>query len=453
MFICPNCSSETERSTCPMCGADIAGFLDESVCDITLTGFIDDSARQRVVEYLLSLSRSKNLEKIQRSIEKLPVKIYREIPQYKADEIIRRFEGMGAQIESNTRTRKVKVDEFFQEEFEEQQATDESTPPTVLASSRSRSWLMVALVVLAVAAAGLAYFVFLAPGGDRRDAPTRAEEKAGTVSPKKKVAQAGKPAPSRTSRLNQKRLIQNQKETRDGRNKMRKKSDRAGAKDLSRRTPLSRSRKAGSDKDALEETPKVGETGKTAPDIDWTPLLIKKPADLSLQTIEADETREEDAAFGHNQKGIELFGEQKYTEALEEFEAASSESPDREELVINVLNTLLTMGYDALSDKNYSEAKDVFDKALDYDPNDPFAHKALGIASLLDESYEEAAPHLEAALDASDEEADREVLLALGRVYALTNQSGRAIKYFEEYLKLNPGDTQVREYLEAIREG
>ena len=169
MYICPNCSYETDRSSCPKCGAEIGRFLEESVCDITLTGFSDDVSRQKVIEYLLSLSRSKNIERIKRSIEKLPVKIYREIPQYKAEGIVKRFEDMGAQIEAQTKTRKVKVDEFFQHEFEERSSGEpvQTQPPPPVRPSRKKPRIIGAAAVLIVALAVLIYFLFLSPAPDR----------------------------------------------------------------------------------------------------------------------------------------------------------------------------------------------------------------------------------------------------------------------------------------------
>ena len=449
MYICPNCSYETDQSSCPKCGAEIGRFLDESVCDITLTGFRDDTSRQKVVEYLLSLSRSKNIERIKRSIEKLPVKIYREIPQYKAEGIVKRFEDMGAQIEAQTKTRKVKVDEFFQHEFEERSSGEptQAQPPPPARPLRRKPRIIGAAAVLTVALAALIYFIFLSPAPDRGKEQVR-DTKQQTLARNKNKQKV------RTDLANRKKKPHPRSQT---------KKDTKGSFSMLQKPP-SRSRtegRTGADerfdvggrtRDAQKEAGRESRKESGA-EIKWGTLLNKRPADLNTHPIEMDGTVEEDLAYTHNQKGVELFGEQKYGQALEEFEAASGESPDREEIVFNVLNTLLTMGYDALSQNNYDEARDVFGRALDYDPNDPFAQKALGITSLLQESYEDATHHLELAFEASEDEADREVLLALGRAYALTNQSGKAIKYLEEYLKLNPSDSQVRGYLNEIKGG
>lgn len=448
MYICPNCSYETDQSSCPKCGAEIGRFLDESVCDITLTGFRDDTSRQKVVEYLLSLSRSKNIERIKRSIEKLPVKIYREIPQYKAEGIVKRFEDMGAQIEARTKTRKVKVDEFFQHEFEESSSGEPTEIPPPVQPSRRKPRIIGAAAVLAVALAAVLYFLFLSPADDQVKEPAR-DTKQQTLAKNKNKQKI------RTDLSNRKKMPHPRSQT---------KKDTKGSFSMLQKPP-SRSRQeggtgggerfdaGGKTRDAKKESGRGSRSQESGAEIKWGALLNKRPADLNTHPIEMDGTVEEDLAYSHNQRGVELFGEQKYGEALEEFEAASGESPDREEIVFNVLNTLLTMGYDALSQNNYDEARDVFGRALDYDPNDPFAQKALGITSLLQESYEDATHHLELAFEASEDEADREVLLALGRAYALTNQSGKAIKYLEEYLKLNPSDSQVRGYLNEIKGG
>jgi len=349
-------------------------------------------------------------------------------------------------IEAQTRTRKVKVDEFFQQEFEERSSGEPPQPP--VRPPNKRSWMIGAATAFAFSAAVLIYFFFLSPAGERGKEQARDIKK--QIEAEQKNRQNVKADPTdRKRRQHPRRQVWRDKKA--PADKRQKTSSRSSTKGNTR--PAERTDVSGRAKEVKKESRSEGRVKDNKAEINWAPLLNKRPADLSPHQIEADETHEEDLAFTHNQRAIELFGEQKYAEALEEFEAASSESPDREEIVINVLNTLLTMGYDALSEKNYNEARDAFGKALDYDPNDPFAQKALGITSLLLESYEDASHHLELALEVSEDEVDKEILLGLGRAYAITNQSNKAIKYFEEYLKLVPSDSQIRRYLDEIKGG
>lgn len=415
MYICPECSTETTASPCPNCGAEISGVLDEVVYDITLTGFEDENGRDKVVEYLLSLSKSQDVGKIKKSIERLPVIIYRNIPQYKAESIIRRFKNLGAHIEYETRSRTIKVDKFFDEEFKEQ---SEAKPPA------GRRGIFAAAAIIALLLIGfVVYLVY----------PRPVEE----------VVQAPKPAPSKSSILQRAPKSSKSITTRTNREKA---SRRKPAK-VPASTPSTSERTKAAQRNSEEEADE-----KVLVEINWNEMVSAAQApSVNVSPIEPNEELEEDPAYDHVQRGTALFNEKKFDEALDAFEAALGTDPEREEIIENAINTAIAWGWQTIADEDYGQAIEAFGIAMDYDDKDPLLYKGAGIANFLSGHYDDALHDLLFAIEEHPD--DKHALLAIARIYNIKGANDQSTKYFEDYLRQVPKDEEVRRYMGQLREG
>jgi hypothetical protein len=107
---------------------------------------------------------------------------------------------------------------------------------------------------------------------------------------------------------------------------------------------------------------------------------------------------------------------------------------------------LVTQGFSALSAQNYTQALDLFDRALQMDATSARAQLGLGEAYYFLANYREAIPPLRLALQLN---ADlNEAHAYLGFAYEDSQDTVRARAEYEEYLRVAPADSPLRSQVE-----
>ncbi len=96
-MICAGCGKTVDESgtVCPHCGASGGGLHQ---WDIVVTGFADDAAKVRTAEFLLSISKDKDMEEISRIISALPQPLFRNLHEKKAMMLTSRLKDLGARV-------------------------------------------------------------------------------------------------------------------------------------------------------------------------------------------------------------------------------------------------------------------------------------------------------------------------------------------------------------------
>ncbi len=134
------------------------------------------------------------------------------------------------------------------------------------------------------------------------------------------------------------------------------------------------------------------------------------------------------------QKGLELFRQERYTEALAEFEAAARAHPSNA-AIENVLGITETkLGHIELANRHYQ-------KAIRLDPKSAAAHKNLGFNYLGTKQYAEAETHLKTAV--ALDRADAFPHLYLAMLYLATARDKEAVEQLEPARPLLANDPAV----------
>jgi tetratricopeptide (TPR) repeat protein len=141
----------------------------------------------------------------------------------------------------------------------------------------------------------------------------------------------------------------------------------------------------------------------------------------------------------HQRYGIYLVARGRFEEAIEELRCAQELDP-----LSLIINTIA--GYPFYYSRRYDEAIEQYRKTLEMDPNFSMAHFRLGLAYEQKGMYEEALAELQTSKALS---GDRDVIAALGHLYAVTGQRERAMQALTE-LEERKKQTYVSSYDLAI---
>jgi protein O-GlcNAc transferase len=147
-------------------------------------------------------------------------------------------------------------------------------------------------------------------------------------------------------------------------------------------------------------------------------VLLLLPGTVWAQA-RASITLTNEATGGHVQKGLELFRQERYAEALTEFEAELRAHPSNA-----ALENLL--GITATKLGRLDEANQHYQKAIRLNPNLAAAHKNLGFNYLTGKQYAKAETQLKAAL--ALEPADPFPQLYLAMLYLATARDQEAVE-------------------------
>jgi tetratricopeptide (TPR) repeat protein len=150
---------------------------------------------------------------------------------------------------------------------------------------------------------------------------------------------------------------------------------------------------------------------------------------LCLNIVQAQET---DPSF--LSRGLQLFNEQKYENALTEFEKVIKNDPLNKE-------AYYYRGLTFLKVEKYSEAITPFKKVLELDPKYSGARRNLGIAYLNLQFNDLALQDLTKSIDQDPHDAD--AYFYLGRVFQQKEQYQESLIYFQTVLSLDPDLEQV----------
>ncbi len=111
--------------------------------------------------------------------------------------------------------------------------------------------------------------------------------------------------------------------------------------------------------------------------------------------------------------------------------------------------TLNSLGYIyALEGKRLDEAEKMIKKALEQDPNNGAYLDSLGWVYYKSEKYEKAEEYLQRAIGNTK---DAEIYEHLGDLYIKIDDIEKAVDYYGESLKLNPGSVTLKEKVEKYQ--
>ncbi len=150
---------------------------------------------------------------------------------------------------------------------------------------------------------------------------------------------------------------------------------------------------------------------------------------LCLNSVQAQET---DPSF--LSRGLQLFNEQKYENALTEFEKVIKNDPLNKE-------AYYYQGLTFLRAEKYSEAITPFKKVLELDPKYSGARRNLGIAYLNLQFNDLALQDLTKSIDQDPQDAS--AYFYLGRVFQQKEQYQESLIYFQTVLTLDPDLEQI----------
>ena len=173
-------------------------------------------------------------------------------------------------------------------------------------------------------------------------------------------------------------------------------------------------------------------------------------------------------------RGLELFKQERYQDALAAFQQTTREKPDNA-AVHNLMGIALTkLGRIPEANDEYRAAvrlnprladphknlgvnywtlnlaplaEQEFQSALKLAPNDEFAHYGLGLVYLAANRDAEALPHLERAGPALAQDVD--AMLGLARAYFGANQAGKALRIVDA-IERRPSLSPQQEYQLAV---
>ncbi len=141
-------------------------------------------------------------------------------------------------------------------------------------------------------------------------------------------------------------------------------------------------------------------------------------------------------------RGTLLFEEEKYPQALKDFETALAVSPGRTDLVLNVGRTLFEMA-------RFDDAKPFFQRVLAKELRNQESHYYLGRIAVRRGENRDALKHLEASV-MQDPVPNPDALRILGMIYRDERMSGPARKAFERYLRFVPDGAEAEEVRQLL---
>jgi Tfp pilus assembly protein PilF len=145
-----------------------------------------------------------------------------------------------------------------------------------------------------------------------------------------------------------------------------------------------------------------------------------------------------DAAVAANLRGVGLMDQHRFADAQREFEEAARLAPDWLAAQVNLGIAMLNQ--QSPDTKELSEqvkkSKDVFNRVLERDPDNPYAHYCLGMLDYYVGNRAEAYPHF-AAVNKVDPD-DAHTWLRLGATHPGGEYSEPAKECYEKALKLDP---------------
>jgi tetratricopeptide (TPR) repeat protein len=141
-------------------------------------------------------------------------------------------------------------------------------------------------------------------------------------------------------------------------------------------------------------------------------------------------------------RGQLLFGKQKYSQALKDFEQALAMQPARLDILVGCGRSLFEMA-------RYDEALPYFQQVITREPMHPDANYYLGRISLRNGQIEKAKLYLEHSIQ-KDTNRYPEAYRLLGLIYRDQNLVPLARRYLAKYLELAPKNTREAEEVQGI---
>jgi len=159
------------------------------------------------------------------------------------------------------------------------------------------------------------------------------------------------------------------------------------------------------------------------------------------------------------EKAKKLANQEKFKEALEILENLYKNNLNSEEVKKNIIETLFTYG-GYLNDEytlQYHEAKEMFKRIIQIDPNNYRAHYNLGIANFNLENIEQAKQCYEKAIKIKPDY--KHCFYNMGLIYEEEGNLQEALKYYNKALEIDPqfiyavnARNQILTNLEGLKE-
>lgn len=160
------------------------------------------------------------------------------------------------------------------------------------------------------------------------------------------------------------------------------------------------------------------------------------------------------------EKAKKLANREEFKEALEILEKLYNDNPTSEKIKNNLIKTLFTYG-GYLNDEftlQYHEAKEVFKKIVEIEPNNYRAHYNLGIANFNLDNIEKAKQCYEKALKIKPDY--KHCFYNMGLIYEGEGDLQEALKYYNKALEIDThfiyainARNQILTNLESLKEG
>jgi tetratricopeptide (TPR) repeat protein len=141
-----------------------------------------------------------------------------------------------------------------------------------------------------------------------------------------------------------------------------------------------------------------------------------------------------DPASEHVNRGINLYNEAKYDEAMKEYKKSLSYAPDYCNAYIDIANVYFIQ-------KNYWEAIKAGKRAVGIEPDNPDALSNLALYYKHLKEYDEAIKWYQKCLECDPKAIDCHI--GLGSTYAVKRDNDKAVVHFKKYLEYAPNGKRV----------
>lgn len=140
--------------------------------------------------------------------------------------------------------------------------------------------------------------------------------------------------------------------------------------------------------------------------------------------------------------GTMYFKQEKYTLSLQSYKAARLINPRS-----SILLTYIGVNYKSIG--HYKEAIDCYELAIKLDRKNPLPRFQLGVLLSILDRDDEALSQLEFLRHESPREAH--LYIQIGKIYAKTGQTERALKFYNDAQELNPkASTEIKNLIEQL---
>jgi Flp pilus assembly protein TadD len=160
------------------------------------------------------------------------------------------------------------------------------------------------------------------------------------------------------------------------------------------------------------------------------PTIAKGNTDLRSKDVKPKEELFEH----HSNLGISYLDQQKYSDAVTEFQKALEIEPKH-------LPTIVNLGLSYHHQLQFDEAVKTFKRALEIDPNEPYSHYNLGLIYYVKNRFDEAESELKKVVSVDPNDPAARYHLAM--VYSKQGRLDEAEKQFRAVIKLYPDSSSA----------